>query len=359
MAVINNKELFQSYILTTAKYDFSVHEKRILFRIVELHQHLIEGKKLNQKYKIDSNLLGDSIYTMPIALFLKDGDSSNHLEVKKALGNLQKKEIVYEDEKIWASLTIIANPKIQKFSETVTFTVDKLINDALLDFSKGYRKYELKIAMEFESVYSMRFYELFSNQSKPINYSIDALKEMFGIVDKYKLTADFIKRVVEPAKKELDEKSPFTFVYKELKTGRKITSLQFIPIYQANKEDVSIKAKQLSKKTSTAFYLDPADKAYLVAQYGFTDTEIKNNCDLFEALYKALEKGELVDKLVELRRVALSKNKPKAYVISSLKKYLSDKEEQQRVQIERNLKQQKERRTNESKSIGDVLDSFK
>ncbi|MDM1504181.1 RepB family plasmid replication initiator protein, partial [Myroides marinus] len=124
MAVINNKELFQSYILTTAKYDFSVHEKRILYRIIELNQHLIEGKKLNRKYKVDSNLLGDSIYTLPISLFLKEGDSSNHLEVKKALNRLQKKEIVYEDDTIWASLTIIANPKIQKFGETVTFTVD-------------------------------------------------------------------------------------------------------------------------------------------------------------------------------------------------------------------------------------------
>ena len=32
---INNKELIQSYILTTAKYDYSVYEKRILYRIVE------------------------------------------------------------------------------------------------------------------------------------------------------------------------------------------------------------------------------------------------------------------------------------------------------------------------------------
>lgn len=359
MAVINNKELFQSYILTTAKYDFSVHEKRILYRIIELNQHLIEGKKLNYKYRLDATLYGDSIYTLPISLFLKEGDTSNYSEVKKALNSLKKKELIYEDDKLWASLSIIANPKIHKYGETVTFTVDKLINNALLDFSKGYRKYELKTAMEFESVYSMRFYELFSNQVKPINYSIEKLKSMFGISDKYDRPNDFIKRVVEPAKKELDRKSPFTFIYTPLKTGRKITSIQFIPIYQASKEDKNIKSKELSKQISTRFYLDPTDKAYLMGQYEFTELEIKNNFLLFEQLYKELEKGELIDKLVDLRSVALVKNNPKAYVISSLKKHLSDKDLMSKSQVDITVKQQREQRSKETQNIADVLGIFK
>lgn len=32
---INNKDIIQSYIMTTAKYDFSADEKRILLRLVE------------------------------------------------------------------------------------------------------------------------------------------------------------------------------------------------------------------------------------------------------------------------------------------------------------------------------------
>lgn len=359
MAIITNKELFQSYILTTAKYDFSVHEKRILYRIIELNQYLLEGKKLNQKYRLDTNLYGDSIYTLPISLFLKEGDSSNHLEVKKALTSLRKKEFLYEDDAVWANLSIISNPKIQKFSETVTFTVDKLINDALLDFSKGYRKYELKTAMEFESVYSMRFYELFSNQTKPINYGIETLKEMFGISGKYKLTADFIRRVVDPAKKELDEKSPYTFLYKELKTGRKITSLQFIPIYQSSKEDYHIKGKILNKSISTSFYLNSSDKEYLIAQYGFTEKEIKNNSDLFEKLYKNLESGELIDKLSDIRRLASESRNPKGYVISSLRKFLEDKNSAKKAQIERNILQQEEKKSNKCQSTKDIIQSFK
>jgi len=37
-----------------------------------------------------------------------------------------------------------------------------------MNFAKGYRKYELQTAMEFESVYAMRFYELLSGQKTPL-----------------------------------------------------------------------------------------------------------------------------------------------------------------------------------------------
>ncbi len=38
--------MIQSYLMTVSKYDFSVYEKRILYRLVEAMQCEIEGKKL-------------------------------------------------------------------------------------------------------------------------------------------------------------------------------------------------------------------------------------------------------------------------------------------------------------------------
>ncbi len=360
--IINNKEVLQSYILTTAKYDYTVYEKRILYRIVELLQAMTEGKKLNLRYSVQVTTLEDYDITMPISAVLADEQDENYTRVKNAFISLQKKIIQYEDKKSWQSLNLLERPKIIKDggNSVVSFRLSPLIAECFMDFSKGYRKYELATAMLFQSEYSMRFYELFSNQAKPINYGIDTLKEMFGISDKYiGRPADFIKRVVIPAKKELDEKSPYTFIYKELKTGRKITSLQFIPIYQADKENQTIKRKQLGKKISTRFYLEPTDKEYLIAQYGFTEKEIKNNCDLFEELYQVLDKGELIDKLADLRRFASESNNPKGYVIKSLKSLLKDvktAKEEKKMKADKVLK---EKRTNESQSLADVLGNFK
>ncbi len=320
MAKIQNKEIIQSYILTTAKYDFSVYEKRILYRIIELNQNLIEGKKLNEKYIVDSNNQGDITYTLPISLFLKDDDKSNHKEVKKALENLKKKELTYEDDKMWASLSIIANPKIMKYSEKVTFTVDKMINDALINFSKGFKKYELKVAMEFESTYSMRFYELFSHQKTPINYSIDDLKKMFKVSDKYKLTANFINKVIVPAKKELDKSSPYTFNYDQIKTGRKITGIRFIPIYQPQFEDDEIKKQRLNKQISNRWFIPKNVEDYLKYNFDYTDKELKNNLNLFENLYNNLSEESLLDFLSELREPSAYATNRKAFIIGALKK---------------------------------------
>ena len=319
---INNKEILQSYILTTAKYDFSVYEKRILYRLVELNQHLIEGQKLNDKIVLDNNQAGDISYTLPISLFLKDDDKNNHKEVKKALESLKRKELTYQDDDTWASLTIIANPKISRYKETVTFTVDKMINDAFLDFSKGFKKYELKTAMEFESVYSMRFYELLSNQKTPINYSVEYLKEMFSLSDKYKLTADFIRYVIEPAKKELDKCSPYTFHYEKIKTGRKITGIRFIPIHQPQFEDESLKKQKAMKQMSNRWFIPKNIEDYLKYNYEFTDKELNNNLSLFESLYNHLSEEELLDFLVELKAqsVLYEIKNIKAYLIGSLKK---------------------------------------
>ena len=320
MAKIQNKEIIQSYILTTAKYDFSVYEKRILYRIIELNQNLIEGKKLNEKYIVDSNNQGDITYTLPISLFLNDDGKSNHKEVKKALENLKKKELTYEDDKIWASLSIIANPKIMKYSEKVTFTIDKMINDALINFSKGFKKYELKVAMEFESTYSMRFYELFSHQKTPINYSIDDLKEMFKVSDKYKLTANFINKVIVPAKKELDKSSPYTFSYDQIKTGRKITGIRFIPIYQPQFEDDEIKKQRLNKQISNRWFIPKNVEDYLKYNFDYTDKELKNNLNLFENLYNNLSEESLLDFLSELREPSAYATNRKAFIIGALKK---------------------------------------
>ena len=320
MAKIKNKELLQSYVLTTAKYDFSVYEKRILYRIVEIQQELLEGKKLNERYFLTENQYQDITYTLPISLFLKENDKNNHKEVKKALESLKKKEITYQDDEIWASLTIIANPKIRTRAETITFTVDKMINDVFLDFSKGFKKYELKTAMTFESTYSMRFYELLSNQKKPINYSIDSLKEMFNVSDKYKLTADFIRRIIEPAKRELDKCSPYTFHYEPIKTGRKITGIRFVPIHQPQFEDESLKKQKVMKQISNRWFIPKNIEDYLKYNYEFTDKELNNNLNLFETIHNNLNEEEFLDFLVELRPSAQYADNPKGFLIGALKK---------------------------------------
>ncbi len=326
MALLTNKELVQSYVVTTAKYDFSIDEKRILYRIIECLQANVGGLKLKYKYSIQKDLLGDYEFTIPIRAFLKDPNSKNYEPIKKALTSLRNKSFEYEDDVMWTVYGIIEKPIINKYDTDVKITITPLLMDAFMNFAKGYRKYELKIAMEFKSVYAMRFYELFSGQKDPITHTIQALKEMFKIENKYKRVDRFIEQVINVAQKELKEKSPYYFEYKINKQGRKYYSITFIPKYNPEKRDETLERHELQKQLSLSWDLPKQAIDYLKNNFDFTTQEIKNNIDVFKE-YNL--KADIIEKLAYLKKYCRDKSEPKGYIISSLKKELQTLETKQ------------------------------
>ena len=68
------KNIIQSYLVTSAKYDFNVYEKRILYRIVELLQCELEGKSLGRGISIEPTLYNDRVVSMPVHHFLRAGE---------------------------------------------------------------------------------------------------------------------------------------------------------------------------------------------------------------------------------------------------------------------------------------------
>lgn len=315
-----DKNLIQSYILTTAKYDYTAYEKRILYRIIELMQELTEGRKLNQKYSVQTNIFGDVDVQMPVSAFLKDEKDMNYTLAKKSLENLNMKRIKYEDEGVWKLLNLIERPEIYKKNGVVSFRLHPLIASVFLDFSKGYRKYELKTAMQFESVYAMRFYEILSGQKKPLTYLIDELKEMFGLTNKYKETKDFIRRVIEVAKKELDEKSPYSFEYQINKQGKKFHSITFYPIHNPVHQNEFLEQRELQKQLSLLWDLPQEIVQYLKEVFLFDEKEIKQNIEVFK---KANQTFDLLAFIASKKRYADQAENPKGYIISCVKKELS------------------------------------
>lgn len=314
---ITNKDIIQSYIMTTAKYDFSVDEKRILLRLVETWQSMIEGAKL--KGKINKTLFGHYTLEFPISYFVMEGQT-NYNRIKDALRSLNEKKFEYEDENEWEIIRIIEMPRIQH-RENIQFTLNSKIVDCFLNFSKGYRKFELETSLMFSSVYSMRFYELFSGQKSPLVYTIDSLKEMFQLTDKYQRAPDFLKYVVEPAKKELDNKSPFSFEYSVIKQGRKFHAIKFYPIAIPKNRDKEVEKKDLVKQVHLSGFLDRTEREYL-KKLDFSDRQIKNNIDLFVEAKKNLD---LVYELSLFIGKTREKKNPQGYIVNALKGKLKDK----------------------------------
>ncbi len=316
---VNNKLMIQSYLVTAARYDFSVYEKRIIYRLVEICQCALEGQQLNAGYRVN-NLLYEGMkeIEMPISAFLKDEKDENYTLAKKALFDLNEKIMEYEDDEIWKPMRIIEVPKLIK-KGSVKFILHKEIYDSLLNFSKGFRRIELRTAMEFESVYSMRFYELLSGKTEPITYRVEDLKIMFKLEDKYKLTADFVRRVVEPAQKEMAEKAPFSFTFTPVKHGKKVVSITFYPYMIPDNMDQDLERKRLEKELSLRWSLDKIYVDYLKQNYLFENDEIRNNLEVFK---KAVGSMDLMNFLARKRRDAAQKKSPKGWIIGAIKREL-------------------------------------
>ena len=317
---IQNKDLIQSYILTTARYNFSAYEKRILYRIIEVLQAQVKGLKLNYKYSIQENILEDRDFILPVSCFLKDEKDKNYDEVRKALRALNNKTIEYEDDKIWELFNLIERPKFHKYESYVKIRLAPEIFQAFLDFSKGYRKYELEVTFKFDSVYSMRIYELISGKTEPIIYEIDDLKKMFGVENKYKnRPSDFIKYVITPAQKELTKAAPYSFQFETIKTGRSFTHIKFKPFYIPKNRDPKLEQKNLSQQTSMRWDMDIETIQYLKDTFSFTDKGLKNNR---ETLKQAVQHEEFKDWCSEINGMVrkFEINNPAGFFISEIKK---------------------------------------
>lgn len=328
---LTNKNIIQSYLLTVAKYDTNIYAKRILTYVVAANQDYIEGKRVGGNViNIEEDLFKEREYTVQIKDILLGDEDKNYTRVIKAFQSLQNKLIAFDDEdNNYISVPFLTALIVRRKQGVATFRMSELVYKAFSDYTRGYRKYEFEMSLSFTSVYSMRLYELFSNQEKPITYTIDSLKDMFQIADKYKETKDFIRRVIEPAKKELDEKSPYSFTYRMNKTGKRFTSITFTPVRHAENVNEEIERKELRKQTSLRWDLDKSVIDYLKTAMGFTADEIKRNRDVFKEAQIMLKDILLV--LSELSAKSRTKSNPKGWIIQSLRCKVDDEKRQMQL----------------------------
>jgi len=154
-----NKEIIQSYILSSSKYDFNILEKRIIYRLVEISQSLLEGQKLDNTFTFQEDLWENKLISLSLRSIV--GKDYTNLEVvKKSLKSLREKSIVFEDEKEFEVCGVVDSVKFIKQSSICEFRVNRKVWELIVNFSKGFRKFELKTLFKLNSVYSCRFYEL-------------------------------------------------------------------------------------------------------------------------------------------------------------------------------------------------------
>lgn len=304
-------ELIQSFLLSVTRVRLSLYEQRILTKIVEHGQSVIQGLSV-QQYKYITNPFDNEKITIPIRYILTDGskDYKKVIDACKALMS-RKFEFYEPSTKTYYADTIIHNVIHISGTGKVSFQVSRVLYDVMFNFSLGYKAYDLEEALTLPTPYAVRMYVLLNGQIKPLAWSVEQLKEMFGVADKYTQTADFIKKVIEPARIALVNHRCNGFTYCRVFEGNKVTHLRFFPVKVEKKEEV-----MYSDLTREQLVQRKAIEIMLANDCFFTWKEIganKTTITRFSSLLGA------VDSMMSIVQRAKRKRMDKGYIVNAMK----------------------------------------
>lgn len=308
-------EIVQSFLLSVTRVKLSVYEQRILTRIIEHGQSILQGLS-KQQYKHVENPYSNEKVTIEMKYLLQG--TKDYKKILDACHALMSRQFEFYDpeKRTYYADTIIHNVLHQERSGKVSFLVSRVFYDVMYNFTLGYKNYDLETALTLPTPYAVRLYVLLNNQSRPLYMTIENLKHMFGVENKYTQTADFIKRVIEPARIAIKNSGSNHFTYSRVFDEGKVTALRFFPV-KVTQED----REHWSGLGVDGIMTYKALRLYMIEYLGFTHKELDSNqktLERFAVLPSAIEQLQIID------HRSKKKDTGKGYVIGAMKSAVSE-----------------------------------
>ncbi len=223
--VVYTKPQMHSYLLTTASYNYSLYAQRIKYSIISRLQQRINdfmANDLNFYHLLDAakqwaKNRENTTFVFPISEITSMTDRDLKY-TEGALDELLNTKIKYErnndlGEVFKGSFVFAESYEINVTQKIVSICLTENCYLTLMNFIYGYSLYDLHIIRKFKSTYTMRMYEILYGQRKEFFLNVDEIRKMFLLEDKYQSAGMLRQKVIEKAKKEMDELSPRTFDY--------------------------------------------------------------------------------------------------------------------------------------------------
>jgi len=195
--------------LVESKYKLNPLEIKILLSVIGL---------------IDKNDSDFWTYQLPA----KDLES-DYKHLKRSCRSLMSKVFEIETDTGWLIMSWFSSIEYKSNSGLIECSFDPKLKPYLLQIKDNFTAYTLASVLPMKSSYSIRIYELlkqYENIGSRV-FNLDELQDLLKVPVSYRVWRDFVKRVLEPAKKEINQHSDIKISYDPVKTGRKITAVSF------------------------------------------------------------------------------------------------------------------------------------
>jgi plasmid replication initiation protein len=219
--------LWQSNVLTSARYELTKLEKNILYLA------------MREMQPTDSP--GQLYYVSTVELRERTGEEIKYDRLrsitKKLLGRVLEADLPNGD---LLQTHFFSSVQYIKGTGTLEISVDPKIRPFYGYLKTHFTTFQLDLAITLNSIYAKRFYEIFSMYKhlpdKVFRISLDKLKAQLGLTDKdtgkdkYPLYSGFKRDVLGQAE-EINTATDLAFTYREIKRGRKVVELEFTVVY--------------------------------------------------------------------------------------------------------------------------------
>lgn len=315
-AMQKDKYLIQSTKYTTIRNDAGIYAQRLLVLLAEAMQYRFENADLRNGIIPYSEKQLD--WTFKIA-DLNIGNTNNISFVKEQLTKAMHLIVKMQNKDTWQISVLFTSIGLRTEDGEVDVRINDDMWEIFVEISKGFKKYQLKTAMQFSSAHALRLYQLLSGNKEPITYPIENLKKIFAIEKRYNKATDFVNRCIAKPIEEINEKAEFsvtyTPIYKSYGKGRpRIDAIQFT---NHRKASTGSNNKEIVRKYGLSMLPD-ALKIKLMESYDFTKQGIKANAQLLQEAYTLMEEPTLMEFLDTKRAKAMKAKNPQGWIINAI-----------------------------------------
>jgi len=209
------------------------------------------------------------------------GNNWNYGRLTEATGNLLTRMFEIEDKNTYTQLVLFSEFKYKLGEGTIQITINDKAKELFFNLKRNFTPITLKNVLTCKSKYAKRLYmEICSWQNYKLIYNKDKepmeikeLKYKLGLIEKktgkqkYSQIGQFKEKVLDPAKKEINQLTDMTFDYELIKRGRSFNWVRFV---FDRKE-----SKQLSLFGVNDFSLSIEQQKFIksIIAYGFSEIQ--------------------------------------------------------------------------------------
>lgn len=223
----NDLVVVKANSLIEASYRLSIDEVRILALTIG---------------SMDPNS-NQQVFDFTVADFVREFPEINldnaYKQIQGAIKRIYERSVKTEDKDRVTEFRWVSSRTYFKKEGRFRIAMTNEVMPYLTQLKGQFTKYQLRNISSFNSVHSIRIYELITQYRKvgEREITIEELKKWLQVEDKYSAFFDFKKRVLSTAIREINEKSDLLVEVEQIKRGRTVHALNFVILPKQKKAE--------------------------------------------------------------------------------------------------------------------------